>query len=412
MSEHLHEWIDLIFGYKQKGQEALDALNCFYYLTYPDAVDLSALPAEELKPIEDQIAHFGQTPLQVFRSQHPKRNPGASEQAWPNPFQRPPAGGFLVPKMSGPAGLETEHHFENKNTRKIAEARGWLEQQGWGSTVIDQPCSALPIATVPDCQWAFFGGNYDGSLRCGPTCSAKNVPRDLRDVQRANGHRGVITCLACKHHTSGSATVLYVVTGSVDCTLATWVVDHASKEAPIKLPASPAAVVHAHLEPVVSVSLVPQLDTIVSVDTASTAVVSSLHQAQALRTVTLSFLPSLVVLSTDALFTVMDTTCCNLETYSINGRKLSPCVAAQEPIALARAAPDGGFLICVGRESNTVNVFEMLSLSLCYQFVGCTFRVLDLLVIGPRRTVVCVGHENEIVAFRTLTNDSDDDTEE
>ena len=34
MSQHLHEWIDLIFGFKQKGQEAVEALNVFYYCTY------------------------------------------------------------------------------------------------------------------------------------------------------------------------------------------------------------------------------------------------------------------------------------------------------------------------------------------------------------------------------------------
>jgi factor associated with neutral sphingomyelinase activation len=33
-SQHLHEWIDLIFGYKQRGDEGLKADNLFYYLTY------------------------------------------------------------------------------------------------------------------------------------------------------------------------------------------------------------------------------------------------------------------------------------------------------------------------------------------------------------------------------------------
>lgn len=34
MSAHLHEWIDLIFGFKQKGPAAVEALNVFYYCTY------------------------------------------------------------------------------------------------------------------------------------------------------------------------------------------------------------------------------------------------------------------------------------------------------------------------------------------------------------------------------------------
>ena len=39
VSAHLHSWIDLIFGFKQRGKAAQEALNVFFYLTCGDAVD-------------------------------------------------------------------------------------------------------------------------------------------------------------------------------------------------------------------------------------------------------------------------------------------------------------------------------------------------------------------------------------
>lgn len=76
VSDTLHQWIDLIFGYKQRGQAAADANNVFYYLTYEGYVDLDAITDPLLlKATQDQIAFFGQTPSQLFRHPHPKRQP-------------------------------------------------------------------------------------------------------------------------------------------------------------------------------------------------------------------------------------------------------------------------------------------------------------------------------------------------
>ena len=40
VSEHLHSWLDLIFGVQQRGSKAKEAANVFYYLTYEGAADL------------------------------------------------------------------------------------------------------------------------------------------------------------------------------------------------------------------------------------------------------------------------------------------------------------------------------------------------------------------------------------
>lgn len=68
----LKNWIDLIFGYKQSGEEGEKAMNIFYYLTYEDLVDLSTVKENDRQGIETQVVHFGQTPSKLFQKPHPQ----------------------------------------------------------------------------------------------------------------------------------------------------------------------------------------------------------------------------------------------------------------------------------------------------------------------------------------------------
>ncbi|PGH19683.1 hypothetical protein AJ80_03838 [Polytolypa hystricis UAMH7299] len=74
VTQNLHRWIDLVFGFKQKGDTALEAVNVFHHLSYQGAKDLDNIddPVERLATI-GIIHNFGQTPHQVFQKPHPPR---------------------------------------------------------------------------------------------------------------------------------------------------------------------------------------------------------------------------------------------------------------------------------------------------------------------------------------------------
>ncbi|KAK3365220.1 hypothetical protein B0T24DRAFT_428692 [Lasiosphaeria ovina] len=74
VSQRLHQWIDLVFGYKQRGDAAVESLNVFHHLSYKGAKDLDNITDPQERAIATSIIYnFGQTPHQIFTRQHPSR---------------------------------------------------------------------------------------------------------------------------------------------------------------------------------------------------------------------------------------------------------------------------------------------------------------------------------------------------
>ena len=66
VSANLHKWIDLIFGYRQKGEEALASHNVFHHLFYEGAVDIDKIQDPMKRNAAISFIHnFGQMPKQV-----------------------------------------------------------------------------------------------------------------------------------------------------------------------------------------------------------------------------------------------------------------------------------------------------------------------------------------------------------
>jgi len=71
----LHQWIDLIFGVRSRGDRAIESMNLFHPTAYVGPKDLEKLKTEEEKKhAELHATEFGIVPDQLFSKPHPHRH--------------------------------------------------------------------------------------------------------------------------------------------------------------------------------------------------------------------------------------------------------------------------------------------------------------------------------------------------
>ncbi|XP_010474048.1 PREDICTED: BEACH domain-containing protein B-like [Camelina sativa] len=245
VSSHLHDWIDLIFGHKQRGKPAVEAANIFYYLTYEGAVDPENMEDElQISAIEDQIANFGQTPIQIFRKKHPRRGP-------PIPIAHPlyfaPASinlTSILPATTHPPSAVlyvgvVDSNIVLVNQGLTLSVKIWLTTQlhsggnftfssaqdpffGVGSDVLSPRNIGSPLADNVElgsqCFAAMHAPLENFLVSCGNWENSFHVISlsDGRVVQSIRHHKDVVSCVAVTADSS------ILATGSYDTTVMVW----------------------------------------------------------------------------------------------------------------------------------------------------------------------------------------------
>uniref|UniRef100_H2YT40 BEACH domain-containing protein n=1 Tax=Ciona savignyi TaxID=51511 RepID=H2YT40_CIOSA len=259
VSCQIHQWIDLIFGFKQRGPEAVRATNVFYYLTYEGSVDLNKItdPVER-SGLRDQIKNFGQTPSQLQMVPHPPRS--SAMHITPMMFKEPEAQDVIMvlkfqsnspvvyvtanthPSLQQPAVFTCTKnlHFCVNKWNQIPDAKTTAPSAG----DLDKP-KLLPIEPDPLTNHGVnsakrqIAETLDQSVEVHRGCFSVTADnkyllscgywdRSFRIVyvesgalhQVVFGHWDVVTCISRSETYIGGD--CYFVTGSRDATLMLW----------------------------------------------------------------------------------------------------------------------------------------------------------------------------------------------
>uniref|UniRef100_A0AAX7UYT6 Neurobeachin-like protein 2 n=1 Tax=Astatotilapia calliptera TaxID=8154 RepID=A0AAX7UYT6_ASTCA len=412
VSAHLHEWIDLIFGYKQRGPAAVEALNVFYYCTYEGAVDLDAITDEkERKALEGMISNFGQTPCQLLKEPHPVRLSQEEVEKRKAQLDSCPTSMFEhlsdlksffvevlgisdnVPLVKVVVPKNQSHSFITQGSPDtmvtvsqncLVGTHGWLPYNKNISnyfTFIKDPTvsntktqrflsgpfapgvevTAGLFVVSHDGKLLFSGGHWDNSLRVTSLVKGKTVGQHIR-------HMDIVTCLSTDH------CGIHLISGSRDTTCMVWQVLQQGG-APVGLHPKPIQVLYGHTDEVVSVSISTELDMAVSGARDGTVIIHTVRRGQYMRclhppcdsSLPLSILHlavsweghMLVHTCLEGKATLKDKNALHL--YSVNGKHL-----CSEP--LMEQVTDmcvSGEYVVIGSEQGYLSIRDLYSLSLC-----------------------------------------------